>query len=277
MDRGGLEDVDVHDGLETTLVVLGYKLKRADVRVERDYDRSLPRLIARGSELNQVWTNLLDNAIDALDGQDRSRSCTRPRRPIVRSWRSPTMARRPGGLAVDGSSTRSSAPRTWATGTGLGLDTARRIVIVATAARSRRPDETRFRVRLPLDGLRQPAIEGGRMTACTHLDQIPSQLPEPSPAARTAWRSAAAGCTCGSAWSAGMSAAATTRPTGTPRARPRDGHPIIRSLEPGEDWSWCFVDEVAMVIPEVDGRDPDPALAARRMTLHDEPLQKDHP
>ncbi len=44
-----------------------------------------------------------------------------------------------------------------------------------------------------------------------------------------------------------------TRPTGTPAATPLSGHPLIRSLEPGEEWSWCFVDELGMLIPQVTG------------------------
>ncbi len=95
MDRGNLVEVDLHEGLETTLTVLGYKLKHTEIAVARDYDRTLPQLTVWGSELNQVWTNLLDNAIDALGergtitistradgelrgGRDRRR---RPRRP----------------------------------------------------------------------------------------------------------------------------------------------------------------------------------------------------
>src|SRR3954453_19417552 len=66
MDRGGRVEVDLHEGLETTLVVLGHKLKKAEIEVVRDYDRTLPKLTVHGSELNQVWTNLLDNAIDAV-------------------------------------------------------------------------------------------------------------------------------------------------------------------------------------------------------------------
>ena len=68
MDRGDVVEVDLHEGLEATLTVLGHKLKPAGIRVERDYDRELPRIAVHGSQLNQVWTNLLDNAIDALDG-----------------------------------------------------------------------------------------------------------------------------------------------------------------------------------------------------------------
>src|SRR6185369_9840645 len=69
MDRGGLVEVDLHEGLETTLKVLGHKLKHTSIEVVREYDRTLPKLSVRGSELNQVWTNLLDNAIDALGDQ----------------------------------------------------------------------------------------------------------------------------------------------------------------------------------------------------------------
>jgi signal transduction histidine kinase len=66
MDRGDLVEVDLHEGLETTLAVLGHKLKHTAIEVIRDYDRDIPKLMVSGSELNQVWTNLLDNAIDAL-------------------------------------------------------------------------------------------------------------------------------------------------------------------------------------------------------------------
>jgi signal transduction histidine kinase len=66
MDRGERVEVDLHEGLDTTLTVLGHKLKHTAIAVERDYDKTLPKLIVSGSELNQVWTNLLDNAIDAV-------------------------------------------------------------------------------------------------------------------------------------------------------------------------------------------------------------------
>jgi len=78
MDRGDVVEVDLHEGLETTLTVLGHKLKHTTIAVRRDYDRDLPRIMGRGSELNQVWTNLLDNAIDALG--DRGTITVRTRR-----------------------------------------------------------------------------------------------------------------------------------------------------------------------------------------------------
>src|SRR5262249_52877022 len=66
VDRSAAAEIDIHDGIEKTLVILGHKL-RAGVEVIRDYDDMLPRVLADGSELNQVWTNLIDNAIDAMD------------------------------------------------------------------------------------------------------------------------------------------------------------------------------------------------------------------
>src|SRR5829696_8163826 len=63
MDRGETVEVDLHEGLETTLTVLAHKLRHTQIEVVRDYDRDLGRLTVRGSELNQVWTNLIDNAI----------------------------------------------------------------------------------------------------------------------------------------------------------------------------------------------------------------------
>lgn len=70
MDQAPLQEVDVHEGLENTLIMLKRKIKDGVV-VTREYDRSLPRIRAYGSELNQVWTNLIDNAIDAIGGQGK--------------------------------------------------------------------------------------------------------------------------------------------------------------------------------------------------------------
>ena len=66
MDRGPLQEVDVHRGLDSTLAMLGHKLK--GIRVVRDYAPGVPLVAANGGELNQVWTNLIDNAADALNG-----------------------------------------------------------------------------------------------------------------------------------------------------------------------------------------------------------------
>ena len=68
MDQAQTQSIDVHDGIESTLTMLAHKLKKGDVRVVREYDRDLPHITAHASQLNQVWTNLIDNAIDAVDG-----------------------------------------------------------------------------------------------------------------------------------------------------------------------------------------------------------------
>jgi len=68
MDQSPEQELDVHEGLENTLIMLHYRLKHG-VEVIREYDRAIPRICARGNELNQVWTNLIDNAIDAMGGR----------------------------------------------------------------------------------------------------------------------------------------------------------------------------------------------------------------
>jgi signal transduction histidine kinase len=69
MDSASRQDVDLHTGLDSTVVMLGHKL--AGVEVVREYDAALPRVPAYGAELNQVWTNLIDNAADAMGGTGR--------------------------------------------------------------------------------------------------------------------------------------------------------------------------------------------------------------
>jgi signal transduction histidine kinase len=68
LDQAPLLEVDVHEGLESTLVILQHKLKQGVV-VKREYSPNLPRIEAYASELNQVWTNIMDNAIDAMNGK----------------------------------------------------------------------------------------------------------------------------------------------------------------------------------------------------------------
>lgn len=68
LDQAPVQQVDVHEGLENTLVILRHKLKQG-IEVKREYASDLPRIEAYGSELNQVWTNIIDNAIDAMNGK----------------------------------------------------------------------------------------------------------------------------------------------------------------------------------------------------------------
>ena len=77
MDRAPLQTFDVHEGLDATLTMLGHKLGDG-IEIVRDYDRSLPHIAAYPAELNQVWTNLIDNAVDAMEGHGTLTVRTRP-------------------------------------------------------------------------------------------------------------------------------------------------------------------------------------------------------
>ncbi len=68
LDQAPIQEVDLTEGLENTLVILKHKLKQG-ITVQREYASDLPRIEAYASELNQVWTNIIDNAIDAMKGQ----------------------------------------------------------------------------------------------------------------------------------------------------------------------------------------------------------------
>jgi signal transduction histidine kinase len=127
MDRGGVVEVDVHEGLETTLTVLHHKLKHSAIEVRRDYDRTLPRLTVHGSELNQVWTNLFDNAIDALGERGTITVTSALDGDCVRvdiGDDGPGIPAEAAPHVFEPFFTTKDVGR----GTGLGLDTARRII-----------------------------------------------------------------------------------------------------------------------------------------------------
>ncbi|MGA9876274.1 MAG: ATP-binding protein [Solirubrobacteraceae bacterium] len=158
MDRGALVEVDIHEGLETTLTVLGYKLKHTSIALERDYDRALPKLMVRGSELNQVWTNLLDNAIDALGEQGTITIATRADGDcavVEIADDGPGIPEEIAGRIFDPFFTTKDVGQ----GTGLGLATARRIVIDrhdGSLALDSKPGRTAFCVRLPFAQASRP-------------------------------------------------------------------------------------------------------------------------
>jgi signal transduction histidine kinase len=151
MDRGGLVEVDLHEGLESTLVILGHKLKHTTIAIRRDYDRSLPKLTIRGSELNQVWTNLLDNAIDALGESGTIEISTRREDGcalVEISDDGPGIPPELHERVFDSFFTTKAVGQ----GTGLGLETARRIVVDrhdGSLKVSSKPGRTTFSVRLP--------------------------------------------------------------------------------------------------------------------------------
>ena len=141
VDRGGLVDV-----------VLGYKLKHTAIDVVRDYDRALPKLTIHGSELNQVWTNLLDNAIDALDDGGTITISTR------REGEAAVVEITDDGPGIPPEIREHIFDSFFTTkdvgyGTGLGLATARRVVVDGhdgALTVDSEPGRTTFQVRLPI-------------------------------------------------------------------------------------------------------------------------------
>lgn len=158
MDRGELVEIDLHDGIDTTLKILGHKLKHSSIAVARRYDRSLPKVTVHGGELNQVWTNLIHNAIQALRAE---------RGPDGGGTITVTTRREGDCVVVDVADDGPGIPpearqrifepfyttKEVGSGTGLGLDTARRIVTErhgGSLSVDSRPGETVFHVWLPL-------------------------------------------------------------------------------------------------------------------------------
>jgi signal transduction histidine kinase len=155
MDRAPTQEVDINEGLDNTLVILRYKLE--DVEVERDYDESLPHITAHGYELNQVWTNLIDNAIDAVAdgdkiGRIRLRTTHERDRLLVEiSDNGPGIPEEIRDRIFEPFFTTKDVGR----GTGLGLDVSYRIVVGRHGGDIRvvsKPGDTRFQVRLPMNG-----------------------------------------------------------------------------------------------------------------------------
>jgi len=152
MDRGALVHVDIHEGLETTLTILHHKLKQTKIKVVRDYDRELPQITVYGSELNQVWTNLLDNAIGALGDQGTITISTQRDGDCVEvriADDGPGIPDELGDRVFEPFFTTKGVGE----GTGLGLDTARRIVVNrhdGSLSFTSTPGSTVFTVRLPL-------------------------------------------------------------------------------------------------------------------------------
>ncbi len=150
MDKASQKEADVHEGLENTLVMLGHKLKKGNVRVTRDYDENLPRVCAHGSELNQVWTNLIDNAIDAVqgDGNIKIRTAGENDRVLVEiSDDGPGISSEIRERIFEPFFTTKDVGK----GTGLGLDISYRVVeeLGGDIHVLSEPGDTRFQVRLP--------------------------------------------------------------------------------------------------------------------------------
>jgi signal transduction histidine kinase len=151
MDRAPLLETDVNEGIEQTLAVLGYKL-RPNVEVVREYDPNLPRITAYSGELNQVWTNLIDNAIDAVGEQGRMRlrtTCEGDGVLVEVADSGPGVPEEIQDRLFEPFFTTKGV----GAGKGLGLDIAYRVVVGRHGGDLRVvsvPGDTRFQVRLPL-------------------------------------------------------------------------------------------------------------------------------
>ena len=167
MDQAAAQEVDVREDLENTLKIFGHWLKKG-ITVKREFADDVPRICAYGSELNQVWTNLIDNAIDAMNGNGEL---------LIRT------CRELDSVVVDIGDTGPGVPediqsrifepffttKSVGEGTGLGLDTVVRIVQKhhGRVDLKSKPGNTRFTVRLPIKQPRtipqqadQPAVAG---------------------------------------------------------------------------------------------------------------------
>ena len=151
LDQAPIQAVDIHAGLDSTLVILRSKLN--DVTVRRQYASDLPRIQARGSELNQVWTNLVDNAIDATEGGGTVTLRTRSddRWVIVEvEDDGPGIPEEALPNLFDPFFTTKAPGK----GTGLGLNISHNIIVQKHQGQidvNSQPGRTRFEVRIPLD------------------------------------------------------------------------------------------------------------------------------
>ena len=157
MDRAPFRFVDVHEGLDATLVMFGRKLATADgtgggVQIVREYDRSLPPIPAYAAELNQVWTNIIDNAVDAMGGSGTLtvRTSREENRVLVEIGDSgPGIPPEVRQRIFEPFFTTKGVGK----GTGLGLDVSYRVVVSrhhGDIAVVSEPGDTRFQVRLPI-------------------------------------------------------------------------------------------------------------------------------
>jgi signal transduction histidine kinase len=150
LDRASLQFIDVTDGIDSTLVMLGPKLKDG-ITVRRDYGTGVPAIEANPGELNQVWTNIIDNAIDAMDANGTLRISTRanPEHVVVEiADTGPGMTPEVRARAFEAFYTTKDVGR----GAGLGLDISRRIIVDRHHGQitiDSRPGETVLRVELP--------------------------------------------------------------------------------------------------------------------------------
>lgn len=168
MDRGPLQEVDIHDGINSTLTILKHKMKNA--KLETRFAPNLPLIQARGSELNQVWTNLIDNAIHATKGAGRITITTRSENSHI------VVEITDDGTGIPKEiQNRIFEPffttKGVGSGTGLGLVISHRIVADGHGGEiefESQPGNTIFKVRLPLRLKTPPSTPPSRHSSAVH-------------------------------------------------------------------------------------------------------------
>ena len=148
MDQAPEQQIDIHRGIDNTLTMLKFRLKHG-VKVTRDYDTSLPLICAYGSELNQVWTNLIENAADAMNNKGALHIRTRKELDNVLveiTDNGPGIPPEVQSHIFEPFFTTKGV----GSGTGIGLDTVYRIIQKhhGSVTFTSKPGETRFQIRL---------------------------------------------------------------------------------------------------------------------------------
>jgi signal transduction histidine kinase len=151
MDQAAVQMIDLHKGLDNTLLILKHKLKSKNIAVTREYAENLPRISAHGSLLNQVWTNLIDNAADAMPAGGKLKIRTKLELDDI------LIEIRDNGAGIPPEiQARVFEPffttKGVSEGTGLGLDAVSRIVRKhrGNIRFETKPGDTCFQVRLPI-------------------------------------------------------------------------------------------------------------------------------
>ncbi len=151
MDRAAVQEIDLHEGLDNTLKILHHKIKYG-VKVNKEYSTEIPKISAYGSELNQVWTNLIDNAIDGMEGKGELTIRT----GLENNCALIEIIDNGAGIPPQIQS-RIFEPfftsKEVGKGSGLGLDISRRIIVQKHQGNLRfesQPGKTNFQVRIPL-------------------------------------------------------------------------------------------------------------------------------
>ncbi|MDA2921250.1 ATP-binding protein, partial [Desulfobacterota bacterium AH_259_B03_O07] len=157
MDQSlGKSKIDLHKGIDDTLTILNHRIKLKHISIEKCYDNSIPKITASGSELNQVWTNLIHNAIDAVDNEGTI---------TIKTYRQDNNSKTvsveiiDNGIGIPEEIQNKIFDPFFTTkdpgeGTGLGLDISHRIIVKhhnGSIDLSSKPGLTKFRICLPID------------------------------------------------------------------------------------------------------------------------------